>query len=102
MESLKEKYDDYARCIDDANVLLGAIEHLEETPIVKAVRRVLKFEEIDVAKENMERLRYGIEHGREHERDFRDGDFIADEHSIMLFKEFGDIKIIYIFATPLQ
>lgn len=87
-ESLKEKYDYYARCIDDANVLLGAIEHLEETPIVKAVRRVLKFEEIEVAEENMERLRYGIEHGREHEHDLRDGDFVADEHSIMLLKEY--------------
>lgn len=99
METLKERYDYYSKCIDDAWELLGAIEHLK-TPVANAVRNIIQFEEISVAEENMERLRYGIEHGREHERDFRDGDFVADEHSIMLFKEFGgdgftDYPVVY-------
>lgn len=87
METLKERYDYYSKCIDDARELLGAIEHLE-TPVAEAVRNLIQSEEIAVAEENLERLRYGIDHGRTNEKDFRDGDFVADEHSIMLLKEY--------------
>ena len=99
METLKERYDYYSKCIDDAWELLGAIEHLK-TPVANAVRNIIQFEEISVAEENCERLRYGIEHGRADEKDFRDGDFVADEHSIFILKEyvkneFDEYPVVY-------
>lgn len=89
MKTLKELYDHYSESVENANELLGAIEHLE-TPVANAVRRLLLNDEIGIALENKERCEQGLALGREHEHDLRDGDFVADEHSIMLLKEYVD------------
>ena len=86
MKTLKELHDYYSECVENANELLDAIKHLE-TPVANAVRRLLLNEEIDVALENKERCEQGLALGRTHEHDLRDGDFVADEDSIMLLKE---------------
>ena len=87
MKTLKELHDYYSECVKNANELLGAIKHIE-TPVANAVRRLLLNEEIGVALENIERCEHGLALGRTHEHDLRDGDFVADERSIMLLKEY--------------
>lgn len=87
MKTLKELHDYYSKRVENANELLDAIKHLE-TPVANAVRRLLLNEEIEVALENKERCEQGLVLGRTHEHDLRDGDFVADEHSIMLLKEY--------------
>lgn len=87
MKTLKELHDYYSECVENANELLGAIKHLE-TPVANAVRRLLLNDEIGIALENKERCEQGLALGRMYEHDLRNGDFVADEHSIMLLKEY--------------